>query len=71
LMMPISKDDLFVNTKLKILTPMHELNLQCTDQILRTHCNIVELLKSFGHSYQRKNELHTVNYGTINIHSVN
>jgi hypothetical protein len=71
LMMPISRDDPFVSTKSKILTPMHELHLQCIDQILRTHCSIVELLKSFCKSCQCKSELHIVNYHTINIYNVN
>jgi hypothetical protein len=71
LMMPISRNDPFVSTKSKTLTPIHELNLQCIDQILKTHCSIVELFKSFGKYYQCKNELHTLNYHTINIQNVN
>jgi hypothetical protein len=50
LIMPSSRDDPFVNTKLKILIPTHELNLQYIGQILKTHCSIVELLKKIGKS---------------------
>jgi hypothetical protein len=67
LIIPISRDDPFVTTKLKILTPMHELDLQYIDQILRNHCSIVELFKSFGKSCRCKSGLHTLNYHTINI----
>jgi hypothetical protein len=68
LMMPISKDDPFVSTKLKILTPAHELNLQCTNQVLRTHHNIINILRSFGKFYQCKSELCTLDYDTIDIY---
>jgi hypothetical protein len=67
LMMPISRDDPFVSTKSKILTPTHELNLQSTNQVLKTHHNIVKILRSFGKSYQCKSELHTLDYDTIDI----
>jgi hypothetical protein len=49
--MPIFRDDPFVSTKSKILTLMHEINLQCINQVLRTHHNIVKFLKSFGNAY--------------------
>ncbi len=71
LIMPSSRDDPFVNTKLKILIPTHELNLQYIGQILKTHCSIVELLKKIGKSCWCQSELHTLNYHTINIQSVN
>jgi hypothetical protein len=68
LMMPISIDDPFVSTKLKMLTPMHELNLQCINQVLRTHRNIVKILRSFGKFYQCKSDLCTLDCDTIDIY---
>jgi hypothetical protein len=69
--MPISRDDPFVSTKSKILTVMYELNLQCINQVLRTHHNIVELLRSFGKAYWCKSELHILDYDTVDIQNVN